>query len=64
MVATQKNQQLWDKDLYGTFLFVNPNTRQLYSNAPDSAGILKHNGKIHLGVLPNNVNIANTVLSG
>ncbi|MGI8580906.1 MAG: hypothetical protein ACR2KX_01835, partial [Chitinophagaceae bacterium] len=61
-VATKKNQQLWGKDLYGALLFVNPVSRQLYSNAPDSADILKTDNKIYSGVLPNNVNIANTSL--
>ena len=61
-IATKKNHRLWNKDLYGALLFVNPVTRQLYANAPDSAGILKHSSKIYLGELPGNVNIANTSL--
>ncbi|MEO7562208.1 MAG: hypothetical protein ABIT07_06400, partial [Ferruginibacter sp.] len=61
-VATQKNQQLWGKDLYGALLLVNPASRQLYSNAPDSGNILKKDHKIYSGILPNNVNIANTSL--
>ncbi|HEV8083661.1 MAG TPA: hypothetical protein VGP55_10685, partial [Chitinophagaceae bacterium] len=61
-IATKKNQQLWGKDLYGALLFVNPASRQLFSNAPDSADILKTDNKIYSGELPNNVNIANTSL--
>lgn len=59
-VATKKNKQLWGKDLYGRILLVNPATRQLFSNAPDSAGVLKADNKIYSGILPDNVNIANT----
>ncbi len=61
-VATKKNQQLWNKNLYGALLFVNPASRQLYSNTSDSVEILKADNKIYSGVLPNNVNIANTSL--
>lgn len=61
-VATKTSQQLWGKDLYGALLFVNPASRQLYSNAPDSADILKTDNKIYSGVLPIKVNIANTSL--
>jgi len=58
--ATQKKQELWNKDLYGPILLINPNTRQLYSNVPDSAGSLIPLGKIYSGMLPENINFANT----
>lgn len=60
--VTAKNQHLWDKDLYGALLFVDPVSRKLYSNTSDSAGILKTNNKIFSGVLSKNINIANTSL--
>lgn len=62
-VATSKHQQLWNKDLYGPILLVNPNTRQLFANFPDTAGILKQDGKIFIGFLPIEINIANTSTS-
>ncbi len=62
-VATKKGNQIWSSNLYGPILFVNPSTRQLYSNYPDSAGILKEDGKIYYGNLPTAVNIANTSLN-
>lgn len=59
-VETIKHQQLWGKNLYGPILLVNPNTRQLFANFSDKAGVLKQNGKIFSGILPNELNIANT----
>lgn len=46
---TKKGYKLWSTDLYGPILFVNPVTRTLYSNYPDSAGILKPDGKFYSG---------------
>ncbi len=59
---TKKHQQLWATDLYGPMLLVNPNTRQLFANFSDSAGILKQVGEIYSGILPNEINIANTAI--
>lgn len=61
--ATTKESKLWNMDLYGPILLVNPSTRQLYSNYPDSAGILKQGDKIYYGILPTNLNIANTSIN-
>lgn len=61
--ATKKNTSLWNKDLYGAMLLVDPQTRQLYANEPDTDGILKPNGSIYSGILPDNINIANTSIN-
>ncbi len=58
--ATKKHEQLWNYDLYAPVLLVNPTTRELFTNMPDTAGILKKNGKFYSGVLPKTVNISNT----
>lgn len=34
--ATQQNIRLWNKDLYGGILLVEPKSRQLYSNEEDA----------------------------
>jgi hypothetical protein len=62
-IATKKNQILWNKNLYGPILLINPDTRQLYANYPDSAGFLKQNGKIYSGVLPSEIIFANTAIN-
>ncbi|RWU03858.1 hypothetical protein [Pedobacter chitinilyticus] len=61
--ATKRNIKLWDKQLYQNILLVDPKTRQVYSNTPDSANILTLQHGIYSGKLPENINIANTALS-
>nr|WP_284464577.1 hypothetical protein [Chryseobacterium sp.] len=58
--ATQQETSLWNQNLYGGILLVEPKTRQVYSNEPDSLNSLKENGNIYTGILPENINIANT----
>ncbi len=60
--ATRKNINLWNKDLYGAILLVDPQTRQLFANELDTAGILKPDESIYTGILPENINIANTAI--
>ena len=47
--ATKKHEQLWNYDLYAPVLLVNPTTREVFANMPDTAGVLKKNGKIYSG---------------
>lgn len=61
--ATRKASNLWNLDLYGPMLLVNPATRQLYANYPDSADILILKKKIYEGYLPVEINIANTAIN-
>ncbi len=58
--ATQKEHQIWGKNIYGPILLINPQTLQVYANSPDSAGVLKLNGDIYTGFLPKDIQIANT----
>jgi hypothetical protein len=60
---TDYYKDLWNIDLYGPILLVDSESRIVYSNFPDSTGILKQNGEIFSGILPNNVNIANTAIN-
>jgi hypothetical protein len=60
--ATTAHSGLWKKNIYGALLFVNPTTRQVYSNYQDSAGVLRLSGQLFEGVLPTEINIANTSL--
>lgn len=61
--ASKKNIGLWDKDLYGSVILINPKTREFFANEPDSEGVLKRNGTIYSGILPAAVNIANTAVN-
>lgn len=62
-VCATPQAKLWNKDLAGPVLFVEPATRKVYANGPDTAGILKATGGIYTGVLPLTVSIANTATS-
>lgn len=58
--ACTQNSSLWNKNIYSAILLVDPQTRQVFSNEPDSAGLLQPKDGIYTGILPANVNIANT----
>jgi hypothetical protein len=58
--ATTLHKKLWNRDIYGPFLFINPQTREVYANVADSAGSLKRCGDIFCGSLPSGKIISNT----
>jgi hypothetical protein len=59
---TEHYKDLWNIDLYGPILVVDSKSRMVFSNFPDSSGILKQDGEIFSGTLPNNISIANTAI--
>lgn len=59
----EKNIDLWNKDLYGPILLIDPKTRGIFANEADENGVLKADGNMYTGVLPNKINIANTAVS-
>ena len=59
-VAERQSFDLWNRDMYGPILLVNPSTRQVYSNFPDGGGALGRDGDVYTGHLPEDINIANT----
>ncbi|MGV2450547.1 UNVERIFIED_CONTAM: hypothetical protein POZ17_08590 [Ralstonia mannitolilytica] len=61
--ASKKNIGLWNKDLYGPMILIDPKTREFFANEPDSEGMLKRNGTLYSGVLPATINIANTAIN-
>jgi hypothetical protein len=60
---TSNHYNLWEIDLYGPILFVDPTTREVYSNFADDNNILKPYGVIFKGKLPTEINIANTAMN-
>ncbi|WP_083996800.1 hypothetical protein [Chryseobacterium sp. BLS98] len=58
--AAQKGFKLWNKNLYGSILLVDPKTQQVYSNEPNADNSLQLQNKIYTGQLPDSMNIANT----
>ncbi|WP_317044725.1 hypothetical protein [Chryseobacterium sp. PMSZPI] len=61
--ASQKNIGLWNKELYGPILLINPKTREVFANEPDKIGVLKNNEGVYSGTLPVDINIANTAMN-
>lgn len=60
---TNHYKDLWNIDLYGPILLVEPKSRVVYANYPDSTGILKPDGEIYSGILPTKINTANTAIN-
>ncbi|WP_281323042.1 hypothetical protein [Flavobacterium aestivum] len=61
-IQTNKHKKLWSTDLYEPILLVDPNSRKVFANYPDTASTLKQDGKIYSGILPNKINISNTAI--
>ncbi|WP_292010121.1 hypothetical protein [Chryseobacterium sp.] len=60
--ASNRNIQLWNKNLYGPILLIDPETRKFFANEPDAEGTLEPHGNFYSGVFPDNINIANTAI--
>lgn len=60
--ATVQHRDLWNLDIYGPVLLVNPSTREIFTNVIDSAKTLAAQGSIFTGTLPKSVNISNTAV--
>lgn len=60
--ATREHAKLWDKDIYGPILFVDPDTRVLYANEPDNDNALVEENGYYTGVLPKEISLQNTSL--
>jgi hypothetical protein len=52
--------RLWNKSMCVPFMFVLPQTREIFANQEDTAGILRPVEGIYYGILPEKQNIANT----
>ncbi len=58
----KENGELWNHQLYGPILLVNQENRLIIANEPDSMNFLTKNGKVYTGILPKEINIANTAI--
>lgn len=52
--------RFWGVSLCGPIIFVDPQSRTVVANQRDGAGVLKQQGGVFTGTLPNSVNIAST----
>ena len=61
-IACKHNENVWGKNLYGPILFVERSDRTVYANRNTDSGLLKKNGSIFTGKLPDEINLANTAV--
>ncbi len=59
-LCRRDNAALWGVSLCGPLLLVDPATRAVFANQPDKENVLRREGEIFTGKLPNEFNIANT----
>ncbi|MBQ3595858.1 MAG: hypothetical protein II981_10685 [Bacteroidales bacterium] len=62
-ILKHDSAMLWGINMYGPTMFVDPESRMIVANRQDKNGLLKKNGNVYLGFLPDEYNIANTALT-
>lgn len=62
-ILKHDSAMLWGIKMYGPTMFVDPESRMIVANRQDKNGLLKKNGNVYLGFLPDEYNIANTALT-
>ncbi len=58
-----RHADLWERDLYGAVILIDPESYRIYTNIPDSLGLLTPVGDIYTGQYPQDQIIANTAIS-
>lgn len=58
-ICNLDNGALWGDNLYGHLMLVDVNTRRVFANLPDSAGLLKPRNGIYTGIYPSDKIISN-----
>ena len=58
-MSDREGGRLWGKKLYGGLFFVDPETRAVVANEPDSEGVLHAANGVYLGTLPQEIIVSN-----
>jgi hypothetical protein len=58
-LSNKEGGRLWGKKLYGSLFFVDPETRAVVANEPDSEGVLHAANGMYVGTLPHDVIVSN-----
>jgi hypothetical protein len=61
-ISRRDNGRLWGIPLYGPLTLVDPETHALVANQADAEGRLMRSGKVFVGKLPSELNVANTAI--
>lgn len=59
-ISRRDNSRLWGVPLYGPIILVDPETHAAVANQADAEGRLARSGKVFVGKLPPELNVANT----
>lgn len=59
-IGERVGTELWDRSLQGPMIFVDRSTRRAVANRPDTLGVLEEVDGVWVGVLPDDVTVANT----
>jgi hypothetical protein len=59
-ISRKDNSRLWGMPLYGPLILVDPQTHAAVANQADAEGQLVKSGKVFVGKLPPELNVANT----
>lgn len=59
-ICDRDGGKMWGVRLYGSMVFVEPDTREAVANRPDYKNLLSPKGEVFVGALPDDVNVANT----
>ena len=58
-LSNQEGGRLWGKRLYGALFFIDPETRAVVANEPDSEGVLHAANGMYVGTLPQDIIVSN-----
>jgi hypothetical protein len=58
-VSDKEGGRLWGRKLYGSLFFVDPETRAVVANEPDSEGVLHAANGVYVGTLPQEIIVSN-----
>ena len=58
-VSNKEGGRLWGKKLYGALFFVDPDSRAVVANEPDSDGVLHAMNDVYVGTLPQEIIVSN-----
>ncbi len=58
--ATREHAKLWNKDIYGPIMLVDPDTRVIYTSEQNGENSLKQHGEFFVGILPEEVSFSHT----
>lgn len=61
--ATREHVKLWDRDIYGPIILVDPDTRVIYTNVQDANNSLTQWDGFFIGNLPEEISISNTSIN-